>query len=124
LYHFERNHQGKENMLLFPAPGSPPSHPNPDVTCHARLGGLLNFYQHAAQIVSLYGHRCVSFGKLGDFAATLKKGAHVQVEGELHGREYEKDGVKHRVFECHLESILKLNRAERRGEDESGGSES
>src|SRR5947209_6778014 len=36
-YHFERNHQGKENMLLFPAPGSPPSHPNPAVTCHARL---------------------------------------------------------------------------------------
>jgi hypothetical protein len=35
-------------------------------------------------------HRCVSFGKLADFAATLKKGAHVQVEGELRGREYEK----------------------------------
>ena len=31
-YHFERNHQGKENMLLFPAPASPPSHPNPAVT--------------------------------------------------------------------------------------------
>jgi single-stranded DNA-binding protein len=61
-------------------------------------------------------HRCVSFGKLADFAATLKKGAHVQVEGELRGREYEKDGVKHKVFECRLESILKLDRAERRGE--------
>ncbi len=47
-YHFECNHQGKENMLLFPAPGSPPSHPNPAVTCHTRLGGLLNFYQRAA----------------------------------------------------------------------------
>ena len=69
-------------------------------------------------------HRCVSFGKLADFAATLKKGAHVQVEGELRGREYEKDGVKHKVFECRLESILKLDRAERRGADESDGSES
>ena len=69
-------------------------------------------------------HRCVSFGKLADFAATLKKGAHVQVEGELRGREYEKDGVKHRVFECRLESILKLDRAERRGADESDGPES
>jgi single-strand DNA-binding protein len=39
--------------------------------------------------------RCVSFGKLADFAATLKKGAHVQVEGELRGREYEKDGEAH-----------------------------
>jgi putative transposase len=47
-YHFERNHQGKENTLLFPAPGSLPSHPNNPVTCHARLGGLLNFYQRAA----------------------------------------------------------------------------
>jgi putative transposase len=47
-YHFERNHQGKDNMLLFPAPGSPRSHPNPAVTCHARLGGLLNFYRRAA----------------------------------------------------------------------------
>ena len=36
-------------------------------------------------------HRCVSFGKLADFAATLKKGAHVQVEGELRGRESEKE---------------------------------
>ena len=69
-------------------------------------------------------HRCVSFGKLADFAATLMKGAHVQVEGELRGREYEKDGVKHKVFECRLESILKLDRAERRGADESDGPES
>jgi single-strand DNA-binding protein len=69
-------------------------------------------------------HRCVSFGKLADFAATLKKGAHVQVEGELRGREYEKDGVKHKVFECRLDSILKLDRAERRGSDESDGPES
>ena len=28
-------------------------------------------------------HRCVIFGKLSEFAGTLKKGAHLQVEGEL-----------------------------------------
>ncbi len=28
-------------------------------------------------------HRCIVFGKFGEFAATLKKGAHVQVEGEI-----------------------------------------
>ncbi len=33
-------------------------------------------------------HRC--FRKLGEFAAGLKKGAHVQVEGELRSREYDK----------------------------------
>jgi len=32
-------------------------------------------------------HRCLEFGKLGDFAAGLKKGAHIQVEGELRSRE-------------------------------------
>jgi single-strand DNA-binding protein len=69
-------------------------------------------------------HRCVSFGQLADFAANLKKGAHVQVEGELRGREYEKDSVKHKVFECRLESILMLDRAERRGTDESDDPES
>jgi transposase InsO family protein len=45
--HVERNHQGKENLLLFPA-GSPVSAPNHAVTCHARLGGLLKFYELAA----------------------------------------------------------------------------
>jgi single-strand DNA-binding protein len=58
-------------------------------------------------------HRCLAFGKLGEFATSLKKGAHVQVEDELRGREYEKDGVTHRVFECCVESILKLDRAVR-----------
>jgi single-strand DNA-binding protein len=65
-------------------------------------------------------HRCVAFGKLGEFAASLKKGAHVQVEGELRSRQYDKDGVKHRAFECRLESILKLDRAARRAEPENG----
>ena len=28
-------------------------------------------------------HRCIVWGKLGEFAATLTKGAHVQIEGEI-----------------------------------------
>jgi single-strand DNA-binding protein len=56
-------------------------------------------------------HRCLAFGKLGEFAATLKKGAHVQVEGELRSRECDKDGVADRIFECRVESVLKLDRA-------------
>ena len=41
-------------------------------------------------------HRCVVFGKLSEFAGTLKKGAHIQVEGELRSREYDskKTGLK------------------------------
>ena len=33
-------------------------------------------------------HRCVVFGPQAAFAATLLKGAHVQIEGELRTREY------------------------------------
>ena len=32
-------------------------------------------------------HRILVFGKLGDFAATLTKGAHIEVEGTLRSRE-------------------------------------
>ena len=70
-------------------------------------------------------HRCVVFGKLSEFAGTLKKGAHVQVEGELRSREYEKDGVKRRIWECKAHRIAKLDRIQRaddngRGEDATG----
>jgi single-strand DNA-binding protein len=34
-------------------------------------------------------HRCVVFGRLSEFAGTLTKGAHIQVEGELRSREYD-----------------------------------
>ena len=47
-YHHERNHQGKENMLLFPASGSLRSRPKAPVIARDRLGGLLKFYQRAA----------------------------------------------------------------------------
>ena len=71
-----------------------------------------------------YWHRAVVFGKLAAFAATLKKGAHLQLVGELRTREYEKEygsnkkklTVKQRVCEIALESILKLDRAERQEE--------
>ena len=32
-------------------------------------------------------HRCIVWGKLGQFAATLTKGAHIQLEGEIRTRE-------------------------------------
>src|SRR6266478_3690244 len=43
-YHQERNHQGKDNLLLFPtsAPGTPA--PQGVIRCRERLGGLLKHY--------------------------------------------------------------------------------
>jgi len=62
-------------------------------------------------------HRCVVFGELSEFARTLTKGAHVQVEGELRSREYDskKTDTKRRVWEIRVSSILKLDRAEKAG---------
>src|SRR6266404_2714366 len=58
-------------------------------------------------------HRCAVFGKLGEFAGTLKKGAHIQVEGELRNREYDskKTNSKQTIWEIRVNSILKLDRA-------------
>jgi single-strand DNA-binding protein len=65
-------------------------------------------------------HRCVVFGKLSEFARALKKGAHVQVEGELRSREYDskKTGGKQTIWEIRVNSILKLDRAEKSGPEE------
>lgn len=65
-------------------------------------------------------HSCVVFGKLSEFAKTLVKGTHIQVEGELRSREYanKKTGAKQRVWEVRVDSILKLDRAEKAGPEE------
>ena len=65
-------------------------------------------------------HRCIVFGKLSEFAGTLTKGAHIQVEGELRSREYDskKTDSKRRVWEIRVSSILKLDRAEKAGPED------
>jgi single-strand DNA-binding protein len=65
-------------------------------------------------------HRCVVFGKLSDFAASLKKGAHLQLEGELRSREYvnPKTGLSQRIWEIRVDSILKLDRATKTSPEE------
>jgi len=62
-------------------------------------------------------HRCIVWGKLGEFAAKLAKGAHIQIEGEIRTREYTpKSGtgrsaeVKKSITEVRVTSIAKLDR--------------
>jgi putative transposase len=44
-YHAERNHQGKDNRLLFPS-STPTVHTERDeIRCRERLGGLLKYYE-------------------------------------------------------------------------------
>ena len=76
-------------------------------------------------------HRCVAFGKLAEFVATLSKGAHVAVEGELRSHEYQRDiaigeqktVVQQRVWEVRVDSVLKLDRAAKRESNEETNQE-
>ena len=57
-------------------------------------------------------HRCIVWGKLGEFAATLTKGAHIQVEGEIRSRQYTPqatDATKS-ITEVRVSSIVRLDR--------------
>ena len=65
-------------------------------------------------------HRCIVFGKLSEFAGTLKKGAHLMVEGELRSRKYDskKTSTEQTIWEIRVDSILKLDRAEKAAPEE------
>jgi transposase InsO family protein len=47
-YHEERNHQGKGNVLLFPAKGQNIGSLEGPIRCKERLGGLLKYYYRKA----------------------------------------------------------------------------
>ncbi|HLX44161.1 MAG TPA: helix-turn-helix domain-containing protein [Bryobacteraceae bacterium] len=47
-YHYERNHQGKDNQLLFPSSTRKLHPPDRPVVFRQRLGGLLKYYQRRA----------------------------------------------------------------------------
>ena len=69
-------------------------------------------------------HRCIVWGKLGDFASTLTTGAHVQVEGELRHREYVQNGqsgdAKKSITEVRVISIVRMDRPKKSGADAEG----
>jgi putative transposase len=46
-FHHERNHQGKGNVLLFPAVSHDTEHKGP-IRRRERLGGLLKYYAREA----------------------------------------------------------------------------
>ncbi len=71
-------------------------------------------------------HSCVVWAKLGEWAASLKKGAFVEVEGELRYREFQPQASETtvRAAEVHVCSILTLDRAEKSESEESNIAES
>ena len=69
-------------------------------------------------------HRAIVWGKLADYAKTLTKGSHLQIEGELRSREYQdktNGNAKRRVWEVRVDSILKLDRAEKASAEDLPG---
>jgi single-strand DNA-binding protein len=57
--------------------------------------------------------RIQAWGRLGEYAAAIKKGAHICVEGELRSREYESNGIKVRTFEIVANSMISLRASQR-----------
>lgn len=58
-------------------------------------------------------HRCIAFGHVGEYAAKLTKGAHVQIEGEIQNREYtpaKKGEAKKSITEVRVRQLAKLDR--------------
>jgi len=56
-------------------------------------------------------HRCVVFGKTAEYAATLIKGTHLQIVGEIQTREFVgRDGAKKSVTEIRVHQIARLDR--------------
>jgi hypothetical protein len=47
-FHSERNHQGKDNVILFPVPEDRVGESNGEVQTRERLGGMLKFYYRDA----------------------------------------------------------------------------
>jgi single-strand DNA-binding protein len=65
-------------------------------------------------------HKLIVFGSRGEYAAKLKKGEHILVEGSLHHNEYEskKTNTKQQSNSIRLTNIQKLDRSQKSTSDE------
>jgi single-strand DNA-binding protein len=65
-------------------------------------------------------HKLIVFGGRGEYAAKLKKGDHILVEGSLHHNEYEskKTNTKQQSNSIRLTNIQKLDRSQKTSSDE------
>jgi single-strand DNA-binding protein len=58
-------------------------------------------------------HRCVVLGKTAEYAATLTKGTHLKIVGEVQTRDFiGRDGAKKSVTEIRVHRIARLDRIE------------
>ena len=75
-------YQNKVTLIGFLGSNPEARTNNPDVSVTTLSLATKSSYKKNGEYVShTEWHRCVVFGKLSEFAKTLTKGAHVQVEG-------------------------------------------
>ena len=116
-------YQNKVTLIGFLGSNPEARTNNPDISVTTLSLATKSSYKKNGEYIShTEWHRCVVFGKLSEFAKTLTKGTHVQVEGELRSREYDskKTNSKQRVWEIRVASILKLDRAEKSAPEDQG----
>jgi single-strand DNA-binding protein len=59
-------------------------------------------------------HVVIAWNRLGDYAASFKKGSHIRVEGAIASREFQnKEGNTQKVYEIVASSILSLRSGQR-----------
>src|SRR5215475_2320184 len=116
-------YQNKVTLIGFLGSNPEARTNNPDVSVTTLSLATKSSYKKNGEYVShTEWHRCVVFGKLSQFAKTLTKGAHVQVEGEIRSREHasKKMDSKQRVWEIRVSSIRTLDRTEKSAPRRSG----
>ena len=127
-FQWENNVMYQNKVTLMGFLGSDPELRNNGVGRFTTLSVATksSYRKDDAYVARTEWHRCVVFGKLSEFAATLKKGTHLQVEGELRSREYvsPKTGSSQRIWEVRVASILKLDRAVKPSPSEEPAAES
>jgi putative transposase len=72
-YHKERNHQGKDNKLLFPRQTLRVDGDQGSVQCEERLGGLLKYYCFIDSVSSLFS--CLHYGNVARISLPLYRQA-------------------------------------------------
>lgn len=87
--------------------------PNGKAVTTFSIATKTSFIKDGARQSRTEWHRVQAWGKLGEYAAAFKKGAHICVEGELRSREYESNGAKVRTYDIVASSIINLRSGQR-----------
>ena len=87
--------------------------PNGKTVTTLSLATKTSFLKDGERIERTDWHRITAWGRLAEYAAAFRKGAHICVEGELRSREYESNGAKVRTYDIVASAIINLRAGQR-----------